>query len=96
MTDLQVPVNYAIYVAVIYTFYNLLYAVTAEERESSSREGEKEEEEDVRKQGRGEGRHIHTHIHQATRLKDMEKGISWTGQHFGKQGGQKVLKSRIK
>lgn len=39
MTDLQVPVNYAIYVAVIYTFYNLLYAVTVEERESSSREG---------------------------------------------------------
>lgn len=45
MTDLQVPVNYAIYVAVIYTFYNLLYAVTAEERESSSRQG-----------GRGRGR----------------------------------------
>lgn len=45
MTDLQVPVNYATCVAVIYTFYNLLYAVTAEERESSSRQG-----------GRGRGR----------------------------------------
>lgn len=34
LTNLQVPVHYAIYVAMIYTFQNLLYAVTVEERET--------------------------------------------------------------
>lgn len=84
MTDLQVPVNYAIYVTVIYTFYNLLYAVTAEERERAAADREEEEEEEVRKQGRGAGRHNHPHT-RSNRTQRHGEGHLMDGSTFGKQ-----------
>jgi len=44
VTNLKVPVHYAMYVAVIYTFYNLLYTVTAEKRETRPEAKERKRE----------------------------------------------------